>query len=467
MMNRTDLLMLCAVFLVGFVVHVYRIGYPAAPVFDEAHFATYAADYAQGKPSFDIHPPLGKLLFAGVLRLSGYKAGTHDSFVQIVPLEGSKFLAEATRHSYGDFPFVLLRVVSALFGAVLPILFYFVLRHTGFGKLAAILGSCLVLLENALLVQTRFIFLDGMYLTFGFASLALYFFRSAPSPSRRGWRVPAWVSGAIWGLALGVKLTAFTVIGPVIADMFLGAEHERQIARRRAGIFAGVGVFVCAMTFVLGSAFVPPQEQRTVWNEFGVFDEAVPSVGANEPRPVAVLRNAGIQALVSLSGYIGGTNNRNDDPERTTRWYDWPFMRKPMTYYFGDGTSGGDVAFSGNRIVWGLSTVAVFVALFSALALFLRSAQGKVVHADRPMLLLGAGYLTSMLPFVFFVSRPTYSYHYLPGLLFAIGLAVWMLERELGLAHATTTASQRRWLIAIALVAAAGFLIAAPTTYGL
>lgn len=83
------------------------------------------------------------------------------------------------------------------------------------------------------------------------------------------------------------------------------------------------------------------------------------------------------------------------------------------------------------------------------------------------MFLLGAGYLTSILPFTFFVSRPTYPYHYLPALLFAIGPAAWMFGRELGLTDAALTTKQQRWLIAIVPTVLIGFFLAAPTTFGM
>jgi dolichyl-phosphate-mannose--protein O-mannosyl transferase len=466
MKNRTIFWILGAVFLVSSALHFYRISYPAAPVFDEVHFATYAADYAQGKPSFDIHPPLGKLILAGALVASGYEPNERDSFVQIFPLRGGGFRAEPARDSFAGFPYLLLRAVSALFGAALPLFFYFFLRSVGLGTTTALLGAFFVAAENALLLQTRFIFLDGMYLAFALAALALYFSRPASSELRRGERVPTWAAGAVFGLALGVKLTAITFVGPIVADVFFGAKSERRVVRRRVGIFVSVAALVCTASFVLGSAFVPPQEQRALWNAYGVFEEAVPATEVGS-RALAVLQNVGIQMLISLSGYLGGTESRDDDAERTSRWYEWPFMRKPMPYHIGDGQSGGGIVFSGNRVVWGLSVVAVFVALFSALVMFLRSARGKAMEIDRPKLLLGAGYLTSMLPFVFFVSRPTYPYHYLPALLFSIGLITWMLGRELGLAHGTPTAKQKRWLIAIALAVLAGFFLAAPTTYGI
>ncbi len=53
-----------------------RVSSPAVVVWDEAHFCTFAKDILERKFYFDIHPPFGKLVQAGVLKLAG--ATTQD-----------------------------------------------------------------------------------------------------------------------------------------------------------------------------------------------------------------------------------------------------------------------------------------------------------------------------------------------------------------------------------------------------
>jgi dolichyl-phosphate-mannose--protein O-mannosyl transferase len=62
-------LALIAIGFCGSFLHIVSIAYPDTPVFDEAHFATYSSQYATGRMPIDIHPPLGKLIYAGVLTL--------------------------------------------------------------------------------------------------------------------------------------------------------------------------------------------------------------------------------------------------------------------------------------------------------------------------------------------------------------------------------------------------------------
>ncbi len=64
------LIALAVILAIGLGLHLYRVSYPDRPVFDEAHFATYAADYVKDRVFFDIHPPLGKLIYAAFIRSS-------------------------------------------------------------------------------------------------------------------------------------------------------------------------------------------------------------------------------------------------------------------------------------------------------------------------------------------------------------------------------------------------------------
>ncbi|MBI5913409.1 phospholipid carrier-dependent glycosyltransferase [Candidatus Azambacteria bacterium] len=208
------------VIVVGALLHFFHIGYPRQPVSDEAHFATYAADYARGTPHLDIHPPLGKALYSFVLyfypqeRYEGVRFGMlekKDQGIEYRPIIGS----------YGAFPYAALRGLGAFFGIILPVLvFFFLKRLFPGGVFAPYFGSFFVLFENSLLVDTRLILMNGMFLAFGFAALcALMKYGQRP-----------WIGGAVFGLALGVKFTAIIFAGAsamVIALM----EGKKKIHR--------------------------------------------------------------------------------------------------------------------------------------------------------------------------------------------------------------------------------------------
>lgn len=62
------LLTLSLLTLSAFITRFYRIEEPNQTVFDEVHFGGFTMNYYNKEHFFDIHPPLGKLLFAAVAR---------------------------------------------------------------------------------------------------------------------------------------------------------------------------------------------------------------------------------------------------------------------------------------------------------------------------------------------------------------------------------------------------------------
>lgn len=221
---------LIIILAVSLALHLWHIDYPPAPAFDEAHFATYAGDYLDRQAFYDIHPPLGKLIYASVLFLASGGARFNDyQFVAYSPNDNGGPLYVETNLPYGSFPYVPLRVTSSIFGLLLIAAFYAFLRSIGMTTTGALLGAFLVAFENALLLQTKLIFIDGMYLTFGLLALALYF-------KRPRWTMAA---GVLFALALGVKLIAVIFAGPVIVDYFLRKRRKTKRLEGRGHVFHG------------------------------------------------------------------------------------------------------------------------------------------------------------------------------------------------------------------------------------
>ena len=129
-----------ALLLAGLALHFFRLGQPAAIVFDEVHFGSFANAYCcTGEYFFDVHPPHGKLLAALGMKLDGYNAG--QSFATIgTPLANMD-------------PW-LLRLVPALAGSLIPVLVFIILVQLGASGWAGFLAGWAVLFDNALLLQT-------------------------------------------------------------------------------------------------------------------------------------------------------------------------------------------------------------------------------------------------------------------------------------------------------------------------
>jgi dolichyl-phosphate-mannose--protein O-mannosyl transferase len=168
------------------------------------------------------------------------------------------------------------------------------------------------------------------------------------------------------------------------------------------------------------------------------------------------------EGIFSLSNYIAGNGH-----DGASLWYFWPAMQGSIIFYDGPpGTTGGNIVFTGNLILWLAATFAVIAALAVALRHFFEHKREKADH--RAFFILLTGYAIAMLPFLSFVHRSTFLYHYLPALIFAFGLLAWFITHWLKV-NDWSDLSRRTWFIlgAITLIVVVGFLCTAPVTYGL
>ncbi len=85
------------------VTRTFRIDEPAEVVFDEVHFGGFARKYLRHEFFMDVHPPLGKLIFAGIGALFNWNA--QFKFAEI----GDAFDAAV--------PYVAMRLVPAVMNA--------------------------------------------------------------------------------------------------------------------------------------------------------------------------------------------------------------------------------------------------------------------------------------------------------------------------------------------------------------
>ena len=151
---------LLIIIFLGLGTHFIFFGHPNQTVFDEVHFGKFISGYYTHEYYFDIHPPLGKLMIAGFSKIFDFKP--EFSFTQI----GEKF---------PDEKYLALRFLPSLAGALLPVVIFLLAIQLKFKPQAAFIAGFLVAIENALIVQTHYILMDGFLLLFGFLCLLFYF----------------------------------------------------------------------------------------------------------------------------------------------------------------------------------------------------------------------------------------------------------------------------------------------------
>ncbi len=446
-------IVLSLITIAGIGLHLFRIGYPAQPVFDEAHFATYAADYAAGRVFEDIHPALGKELYAMVLRFYPAEVLKDATFGKLELLSNGNLALIRPELDYGNFPYTALRILASLFGVLLPLMLYLLMRSLKGGPVAATLAAFFVAFDSALLVDTRLIFLDGMMIVFGIAALACYF-------GIRGRRRPI-LAGLLWGAALSVKLTAIVFAGPIVIAFLLAFAPPRDEGPEGKSLlkFVGMGFAVLALVAFAGSLVFAPAARINAISQIEDV-QGLPSLVWQNAHPIA---SYFIADYLELSSSIFSYTTGQLYTDNSSPWYLWPAGQIPMPLYVSKGKA---IVLGGNLILWLASTLAIIFGL----AALVRYIKDRFLGKDQRQaffILLG-GYLSVMMPFILFIHRNTYIYHYFPALIFAFGMLAWWVARALGVEEWRDITLKKGIVLGlVAAVVLIGFSVTLPLVYGL
>lgn len=184
-----------AMVVAGFVTRFWRLDFPSHVVFDEVHFGKFASYYLNGQFFFDVHPPLGKLLFA----LIGYLCGYDGSF--LFPNIGVDFPPNV--------PYVMMRALSALAGSLLIPCVYQIMIEMGFSSRVALLAGIFTILDNSLVIQSRVIMLDSCVIFLTYLSILCYlkFYHCRNKAFSETWHKWLILTGVALGCLLGIKYT--------------------------------------------------------------------------------------------------------------------------------------------------------------------------------------------------------------------------------------------------------------------
>jgi len=430
--------LLAVLLLAGLALHFFRIGQPAVVIFDEVHFGGFANAYCcSGEYFFDVHPPHGKLLAALGMTLGGYDGGqTFASIgtplVQLDPL--------------------LLRLAPALSGSLIPVLVFLFLTQLGASTWAAFLGGWAALFDNALLVQTRVLALEGALVLSILAALILALAATRQRhPARQA--LLSLGAGCCVGFAVGTKFTGLTsvLLVAVILLAPLGRRSDDKPASARLSQVAqlcGWAALGAVITYLGGWVL-----------HFSLLDRAGPGDIWGVPGGELVQDIVNIHRTMLKANYGLGATHPNGSP-----WWAWPGMWRPIYYYAGPNSA---IYLLGNPVVWWGTSLGMLCVLWSTV----RDAPGQWFGAGRPpgqpmiRLLPLLGFLVSYLPYLA-IPRVMFLYHYLPSLMFAIcAVALW-LEQQ-GWARPGRFADQPRALRWLILLIPLGFLLVAPLSYGL
>ncbi len=415
--------------------HFLFFGHPNETVFDEVHFGKFISGYFTHEYFFDIHPPLGKLLISGTGYLAGFKPGF--SFAEI----GQKF---------PDNTYLWLRLLPTLAGALLPLIIFFLVLRLRFSRIAAFTAAMLVVFENALLVQSRFILLDSFLLLFGFSALLAYF-----KYAQENKVLYLFLSGTLAALSLSVKWTGATFLAIIVILEIIRLVKERGgyflLRNLTALIILPFAIYFSVFAIHLslltksgpGDAFMSLGFQKTL---------AGSAVNAEGYKPLGLMTKF---AELNLKMYGANTNLTAGHPY-SSRWYTWPFMARPIYYWHESSlnTAGQEsrIYLLGNPVIWWASTAAIIYSLLVMASDIIRRKP-----KNKTLAFLGGAFLFNLLPFIG-ITRAMFLYHYMVGLVFAIMALVYLIDEW---------PVKNKVFAVLLVVSFLAFLFFLPLTYGL
>lgn len=451
----------------AFATRFWRLSAPGGRVWDEIYFQEYASRYFTGSYYFDVHPPLTKLLFALVARL-----------MRVPP--------EYFMNGTGITAF---RVLPALTGALLVPLVWWLVRECGGTRRVAAFGAALVLMDNALLVQSRLALSDMPLLFFGIAAVTCLMAARRMAGGAR-WALLS-LAALLGGCAAATKWTGLTALGLIGATWLIdiatglrrtagdgggvpavGGAASARDARRPVARWIGEGALLLVLpaavyfgSFVVHLRLLPNDGPGT-----GAMSRAFNETRRGHPAYTPDAKMGTVAQIAEIHRVAMETNLGWSTLQHVaaSKWYTWPVSKHRIMLWKDSLAAPGTEArmdIQGNPALWYgiLVAMGAFVVLLA-----MRRVEARTLRA--PMVWLGAAYVMNFVPFAF-IARPMYLYHYNFALVFSIVLASLAMGAMCGWqkddgAPWRLAAGARRWYLGTLLLVAVSFAYFAPLSYG-
>jgi dolichyl-phosphate-mannose-protein mannosyltransferase len=429
------------------ITHFIYFSYPAQVVFDETFATNFFGSYAKGAFFFDVHPPLAKLIVYAFGFLTGASYHTDMGVIgAALPLS-----------------IILLRLVPLVCGFLLPLVIYAISRNIGLSRMLAMTAGLLVVFENSLIVQSRFILFDIMLLLFGFIAVFLYQEYSKRIVEIKGETKRLLSSRNILLLgsaffaaaAFSVKWTGLAfLLMIVLLELFrLYKSHittyenidlkqflTKIIKTFRAiapflVVYACIGIILYTSIFAVHLAILPNPGPGDVFMSTQFHGENF------------------ISKFVDLNAAMYRANAYQiPSHQYQSSWWSWPIMIRPIFYWQGHDEY---IYLLGNPFVY-LLGIAAIIFIFGYVLL-------KVLLKRKTMsaaIFIVIGFLVNYAPFVF-INRPMFLYHYEAALVMCILSIAWTLDRI------SWKKGRFGAMIAILILCISSFIYFSPLTYGL
>ncbi len=382
--------LLLAMIVFGIGLRFWDLGFPSHLTWDEHHFVENARNYLLGKPDWNDHPPLGKLLMA--LSLHWFEDSSY----------------------YFRLPQAVLGTLALVWGGLLA-------RRVFGSARAGLLAAAFLACDGFLISYSRTGLLDGMLTSLSLLVLLLLTLRHAAGVLG---------AGMILGCALSIKLSAVTLLGPLLGLFLLHCLALTPVGKKR---LANAQLFGRALAPNHGElfAYLPAVGVAGVvylaWWRFGLSLTGKASSW-----------QAAVDATTSMMSHHAQGNEWLHP--LLSHWWTWPVPTKPLMLSY-EHLQFGQVRVMttmGNPLLWWCAVIAFLYAAWHTL-----SCLAKKRTPEWGYTWLALGYLAYLSPWIL-TDRDSYIYHYLPSYALGLVLAAGLLSRYL---------NGRRLLYATAVIA--------------
>ncbi|KTW31350.1 uncharacterized protein T551_01422 [Pneumocystis jirovecii RU7] len=190
-LQLNDLKYLIILIMVGSYVRLYMINNPSGPIYQEAYIGKRISNYIKRELHVDRHPPYALMLYSLIASIFNY----------------GKFNLKNINKAYinSNVLYISMRFFSAIFGIFLIPVTFFTLRVMKFTRNTAIFGSILIIFENSIVTQSRFLFVDSLVLFL--IALTHLFWRLFESHQQHSFKKAWWIYLIAIGFTLGALIS--------------------------------------------------------------------------------------------------------------------------------------------------------------------------------------------------------------------------------------------------------------------
>ena len=425
---------LCILFI-GVFLRFFNLGTIPGETFDEVFYPLYGLNYISGEKFFSVHPPLGNYLMSFGIYLYYLLPWTET-------LSSTSFeLSNLNPVSY--------RWLGALAGSALIWVSYNLSLLLFNQKKFAILVALFFCLDGSFLVDSRFGLINIYMSFFGFLSLLLFItFLKKENVSVLGLCLTA----IVFGLAFSIKWNGLGFFGASLCSLFILflLSKVKPVDNIKNGLLISESLLSKKVHVVSILLLLPFITYAVIWIPELIFSEQYSLIDRH----------------INISSYHSENINQKAHPYSSS-WYEWPFMTKPIGYYFLSRemmtASGAQVTIFNsvhlfpNLALYLCSLFAVFIMSLEWMNSFFKTLVTRTYESEFAISsFILVGFYINFIPWAF-VSRSTFLYHYQPSSGFAF-MALGLLLYKIGLKQG----AQYRTLYCLVL-----FLIVAASIYWL